>query len=315
MLDSLKRPFIVSNMNSAPTDTPPLVFDRKLIRLHRDRAARMIATGQSDDFLYVEIAERLADCLADVNRTFPRVLELGCRTGNLWPLVEDRCGAELYLQADPSEAMVKMAVQNGNPSFVVEEEALALGENQFDLILAGGGLHWVNDLPGTLAQIKRALKPDGLFLGVCISGDTLQTAKETMLSTEVEVSGGASPRFSPTFDLKDATGLLQRAGFALPVGDLQTLTIDHSHPFKLMQDLRAMGETNAHVGQIKHFSPRMLLPAFAAKMLEISDSDRITTQFDLMFLSAWSPHASQQQPLKPGTAKHSLADVLDIGAT
>lgn len=275
----------------------------------------MIAEGTSDDFLYVEIAQRLADCLADVNRTFSRVLDLGCRAGTLWPLVKDRCGGDLYLQADPSEAMTRLAAENGNPSFVVEEENLSLGEERFDLILAGGGLHWVNDLPGTLSQIKRALKPDGLFLGVFISGATLETAKEIMLETELDLMGGVSPRFSPSFDLKEASGLLQRAGFALPVGDLQTLTVDHSHPFKLLQDLRALGETNAHAQQIKHFSARMLLPTFAANLMQKGETTRnedtrLNTCFDLMFLSGWAPDASQQQPLKPGSAKHSLFDIL-----
>ncbi|MGB0844302.1 MAG: methyltransferase domain-containing protein [Alphaproteobacteria bacterium] len=288
--------------------SPPQVFNRNLVRLHRDRAARMISNGTSDDFLYVELANRLNDCLEDVKRSFPRVLDLGCRAGTLWPLVKQRCGQDLYLQADPSAAMVSLARQNGNPSFVVEEEALAIGDEQFDLILCGGGLHWVNDLPGTLMQIRKALKPDGLFLGVCISGATLADAEHVMLQTETDLSGGVSPRFSPSFDLKEATGLLQRAGFALPVGDLQTLTVDHSHPFKLMQDLRAMGETNAHTGQLKHFSPRNLLPTFASNFMDSqNENGRIATNFDLMFLSGWAPHASQQQAPKPDTSKFDFS--------
>lgn len=284
------------------------VFDRAAIRRHRERAA---AKFTDHDFLFREIASRLDDRLDDVDRDFPVALDLGRRDDTMSNLLSDRKRIGTVIGCNNFEAAPSAA---GFPSLVVDEEALPFATGKIDLITSVLNLHWVNDLPGTLAQIRRALRPDGLFLAAMLGGDTLHELRRVMLEAEAEIEGGASPRVSPFIDLSDGGGLLQRAGFALPVADLDTITITWPDAFALMKDIRGMGETNAVHQRRKGFTRRKTLFSAAKKYQELyADPDgRIPATFQVVYLTAWAPHENQQQPLKPGSGRASLADALDV---
>ncbi len=261
------------------------VFNRHTVSRHRDRAA----AGLLDhDFLFTEVGERLADRLDDVKRTFPVALDLGCRTGILGRLLNGRGGIETLVQSDLSAAMVTRA---GGVSVVADEEYLPYGEASFDLVLSNLTLHWINDLPGTLAQVRRSLKPDSLFLAAMLGGDTLVELRQMLYAAETELDGGLSPRVSPFADVRDLGNLLTRAGFMLPVADTETITVSYPHPMRLMDDLRGMGESNAQIHSRKGFTRRTVLMAAAERYIEtFGDSDgRIPATFQVVYLTAWSP--------------------------
>lgn len=281
-------------------------FDRRLLSLHRERAARML--GQHD-FLFREVTERLLDRLDDTTRRFPAALDLGCHAGELGRALNGRGGIDLLVQADLSPAMARRA---GRLTVTVDEEALPFAEASFDVILSNLSLHWVNDLPGALLQARRALKPDGLFLAAMLGGETLRELRASLLEAELEVEGGAAPRISPFADLRDAGGLLQRAGFALPVIDRDDITVTYPDALALMRDLRGMGETNAVHARRRGFTRRATLLRAAALYAErfAQPDGRIPATFQVIYLTGWAPHDSQQQPLRPGSAKARLADAL-----
>ena len=286
------------------------VFDRRLVRRHRDRAAGDFG---HHDFLVREVAERLAERLNDVTRAFPRALDLGCHNGALAAALGDRGAVETLIQSDLSAAMAHLAAANGRPTLVADEELLPFAPESFDLVMSVLSLHWVNDLPGTLIQIGRCLTPDGLFLAALLGGETLGQLRAALLQAESEVEGGASPRISPFLDLRDAGALLQRAGFALPVADRDVITVDYPDALTLMADLRAMGEANALEDRRRTPSRRATLLRAAALYQELfaRDDGRLPATFDIIYLTAWAPHASQPKPLRPGSAAHSLAEALD----
>lgn len=280
-----------------------VVFDRAAKRLQRRRAARM----EGDyDFLRAAAAERLLDRLDDIKRSFPLALAQGCDAAWLRPLLQGRGGIETLVSMD-------MAPAAGGLHAVGDEEFLPFGENRFDLILSILNLHWVNDLPGALIQIRQALKPDGLFLGVMLGGATLNELRQSWLAAEAELEGGASPRVSPMAETLDGAALLQRAGFALPVADNEVLTVTYADAFRLMRDLRGMGEANATVGRRKGFTRRATLFRMAESYQQrfAGPDQRIPASFEFITLTGWHPHESQQKPLRPGTAKTSLAQALD----
>ena len=285
------------------------VFDRKTVRLHRDRAAPRI---DEYGFLFREVAERLSERLEDVKRRFPVALDLGCREGLLAGFLGARGGIETLIQCDLSEAMARRA---GGLRLVADEECIPFAEGRFDLVISCLDLHWVNDLPGTLIQIRRILKPDGLFLAALLGGTTLNELRIALTEAEIAEEGGLSPRVSPFADLRDAGNLLQRAGFALPVADADTITVSYGDPFNLMKDLRGMGETNAVVERRKEVARRATLMAGAARYREMfGDSEgRVPATFQVLYLTAWAPDPSQPKPLRPGSATASLADALDGG--
>jgi NADH dehydrogenase [ubiquinone] 1 alpha subcomplex assembly factor 5 len=281
------------------------VFDRGAIRLHRDRAAGRLDTH---DFLLREVGERLADRLDDIRRTFPLMLDLGCHSGQLGRLIGRRGGVETLIHCDVSWAMAAIAPA---PAVVADEEFLPFGNGKFDAVLSLLSLHWVNDLPGALRQIRMALKADGLFLAAMLGGDTLKELRHAMMEAESATEGGVSPRVSPFADVRDAGGLLQRAGFALPVVDTETIEVRYPDPLKLMADLRGMGESNAVRHRRKKASRRATLLNAAARYAEtFGDASGIPATFQILYLTAWAPDASQQQPLRPGSAKIRLADAL-----
>jgi SAM-dependent methyltransferase len=298
------------------SSAPPLLFDRALHRRRLDRAAKAIGGA---DFLRARAAADIVERLESIMRSFPLAVDLGAREGAFRRALEssparDRIG--LLIETDLSAAMLK---GRAGPRVAVDEERLPFAPGSLDLVVSTLALHWTNDLPGALSQIRLALKPDGLFIGAILGGATLNELRWALTQAEIEVSGGAGPRVSPFAGAYDGASLLQRAGFALPVSDLDTATVRYEHPMRLLQDLRAMGETNVLAERARRpLSRRVLARACELYAERFSDPDgRVRATFEIVTLTGWAPHASQQQPLKPGSARTRLADVLktkEIGA-
>lgn len=289
-------------MSRSPTDGPIEVFDRRLVRIRRDRAAATVAQVAP---LLEAAADRLLDRLEDTTRVFTRALEIGGR-GVVAPLLRAR-GIPFVVSMDLS---ARMAAGTGGNAVAGDEEVLPFAAECFDLIVANLSLHWVNDLPGALVQIRRALRPDGLFLASLPGLGTLQELREALAGAEGALRGGLSPRVSPFPELRDLAGLLQRAGFALPVADAETLPIRYRTPLALLQDLRAAGETNAVLARDGRVPPRALLPMALAALPR--GAEGIPATLRLLVMTGWAPHESQSKPARPGSANTRLADALGV---
>ncbi len=294
--------------------TEIVIFDRRSVRAHRERAARRLAQGADSEVLHREVGEQLLERLGEVKRSFAVVLDLGCRDGHLARGLMRRAGVERVIQADLAPGFAHLA-KTGNRFFATlaaDEEALPFAPASFDLIVSNLALHWVNDLPGALIQICRALRPDGLFLGALFGGGTLSELRQAMMEAEMLEEGGSSPRVSPYADVRDAGALLQRAGFALPVIDRDRITVTYEDAFRLMADLRSMGETNALIERRKSLSRRATMLSTAEAYLKrfADNSGRLIANFEVVFLTAWAPAPSQPHAAKPGNASHSLAAAL-----
>lgn len=281
------------------------VFDRKLLRTRRNRAAGDIGAF---DFLLQDVAGKLMERLEVVKKEFPLVLDLGGH-GVMAEKLKGRAGTETVVSSDIS---MPMAAQAPLP-VVADEEFLPFKTASLDAVISNLALHWVNDLPGALIQIRNALKPDGMFLAALLGGESLRELRDALMTAELAVAGGASPRVSPFIDMRDMGSLLQRAGFALPVVDSDIITVDYPNALKLMHDLRGMGASNA-------VHSRLMKPTRSAVIMEAArlyqekyanDEGRIPATFQIVYAIGWAPHASQQQPLRPGTAKVKLADALE----
>jgi NADH dehydrogenase [ubiquinone] 1 alpha subcomplex assembly factor 5 len=289
-----------------PSD-PIAVFDRRLLRQRRDRAA-----GRDGfDFLFAEAAEQLLDRLDDVSRKFPLALDLGCRGGILTRRLAGRGGIERLVQADPSP---RFAARAAGLRLAAEPEALPFAPASFDAVLSALALHWVNDLPGALLQLRRALRPDGLLLVSLLGGATLTELRQALMEAELAEEGGASPRVSPFAELRDLGGLLQRAGFALPVVDSDILTVTYPDALALMRDLRGMGESNAVAERRRRFTRRATLARAAALYASrfAQPDGRIAATFEIITLTAWAPHQDQPKPLRPGSGQTPLAAALGV---
>lgn len=274
--------------------TAPL-FDRRAWRAHRDRAMRI--SGGGADFLHREVAERLIDRLDLVNRDFAAILDLGARDGVLTRLLAERKGAAIIIAAEPSTKLVAGAPA---PRVVADPELIPFRDASFDLVAGNLALHWCADLPGALIQLRRALKPDGLLLAALLGGSTLVELRTALFEAELAEEGGVSPRVSPTAELGDAAGLLQRAGFAMPVADSETITATYPDILTLMRDLRGMGETNALATRRRFLSRATLARAGAIYAERFGTGDgRITATFEVLFLTAWAPHPDHAKP-RPG---------------
>ncbi|MBS0296323.1 MAG: methyltransferase domain-containing protein [Proteobacteria bacterium] len=223
------------------SSAPPILFDRALHRRRLDRAAPAFAEA---GFLKARVAGDVAERVGGIMRSFERAVDLGARDGSFARALAEVGAADrigFLIEADLSERM--LAGREG-ARVVLDEERLPFAEQSLDLVVSSLALHWTNDLPGALVQIRRALKPDGVFVGAILGGATLTELRQVLLQAETEIRGGAGPRVSPFADAQDLAGLLQRAGFKLPVSDTDKVTVRYSHPLKLLADLRAMGETN-----------------------------------------------------------------------
>jgi SAM-dependent methyltransferase len=290
----------------------PQPFDRRLLTIRRRRAA---ALGPST-FLLERVAQDLADRLGAVTRQFACAVDLGTPGAALCRLLiaSGQVGTIVAANADVAVAHSAPAsvTERGVLAVAADEEALPFRAGALDLVVSALALQFANDLPGALVQIRRALKPDGLLLAALVGGDTLVELRQAMAEAEAEIEDGVSPRVAPFVDVRAAGALLQRAGFALPVTDVDRLTVRYASPLALMYDLRRMGATNPLVER----SRRPLERAVLKRMLEVyaerfADADgRIRATFDIVWLSGWVPHESQQQPLAPGSAQQRLADAL-----
>lgn len=279
----------------------PLVFDRSLARLRLKRAIRQ---GYAD-FLLARIVEDLDERLSAVLRTFTLALDLGTPTA---------AAADMLRLSGRAQTVLRLSPLAEPGAVVGDEELLPFGDGRFDLAVSLLSLQGVNDLPGTLVQVRRALKPDGLFVAALFGGATLTELRQAFTQAEAEVEGGVSPRVAPFADVRDLGGLLQRAKFALPVTDSDVLRVRYADPFALMRDLRRMGLTNVLNDRLKKpLKRRTLLRAAEIYAERFADGDgRIPATFEIVWLLGWSPHESQQKPLRPGSAQMRLADALHV---
>jgi SAM-dependent methyltransferase len=283
----------------------PLIFDRGLIRARRRRAAVLPAAT----FLLDHAAVELADRLAAVLRRFELVLDLGT-PGEAVRSALARAGSVGNVVT--ADAALAYGGRHAPLSVAADEEALPFRDTAFDLVVSVLALQFVNDLPGALVQIRRVLKPDGLFLAALAGGETLTELRQSFAAAESEIEGGVSPRVAPFADLRDLGALLQRAGFALPVTDTDRITVRYDSVFALMHDLRGMAATNTLIERSRTPLKRTTLMRMSEIYAErFSDADgRVRATFEIVWLSGWAPHSSQQQPLRPGSAKSRLADAL-----
>jgi SAM-dependent methyltransferase len=276
----------------------PVIFDRDLLAARRARAQRLGV----EPFLLDHVASDLAERLSAVVRAFDVAADIGTPGDAVRNLLIERKLAKHVIAAGSAPLR----------DIAADEEALPFADGSLDLAVSALSLHFVNDLPGTLIQIRRALKPDGLCLCVLLGGDTLTELRQSFAAAESEIEGGISPHVAPFADLRDLGALLQRAGFALPVTDLDRLVVRYPDAFRLMHDLRRMGATNVLAERRRKPMRRATLFRMAEIYRErFADPDgRLRATFDIVWLSGWAPHESQQQPLKPGSARSRLADAL-----
>ena len=288
------------------TDSPA-IFDRALLRERRRRAAALDPAS----FLLDRVVDDLADRLAAVLRRFDLALDLGT-PGDAVRATLSRLGSVGTILK--SDTIVPHDAARAGGFLLADEEALPFGEASLDLVVSALALQFVNDLPGTLIQIRRALRPDGLFLAAMVGGETLTELRQAFAAAESDIEGGASPRVAPFADVRAVGDLLQRAGFALPVTDSDRYTLRYDTPFALMAELRRMGATNALVARRRTPLRRATLSRMAEIYQErFGDTDgRVRATFEIVWLSGWAPHPDQQRPLKPGSAQARLADVLGV---
>lgn len=284
------------------------IFDRSLLSRRRARSAAGFADFR---FLLDAVEMDLCERLQDVRRQFPLAINLGAQDGGLTRKLSGLNGIEKILQLELAPELAQRASELGSVA-VADVEFLPLAPASVDLMVSALDLHWVNDLPGALLQIRSALKPDGLFLAALMGGETLKELRQCLMQAELELTGGASPRISPFADVRDMGALLQRAGFALPVVDRDVITVTYADPLKLLYDLRGMAATNIALERSRQPLRRaVLLEALARYRSAFADADgRVRASFEVIYLSGWAPHASQPQPLRPGSATHRLEDVL-----
>ena len=280
-------------MASNPT-AAPILFDRALLRARQDRARR----GEPATFLLDRVAEDMADRLHAVLREFADVADIWTPGEILRKPSRDRFKSVTPISLDEAG-----------------QEVLRLAPELLDLAVSALAFQFVNDLPGVLSQIRRALRPDGLLLAAMLGGDTLTELRQSFAAAEAECEGGVSPRVAPFADLRDVGALLQRAGFALPVTDVDRVVVRYDSAFALMHDLQRMGATNILVERRRAPTRRATMLRMAQIYGErFADPDgRIRATFDVIWLSGWAPHPSQPKPLRPGSAKASLETAVRGG--
>jgi NADH dehydrogenase [ubiquinone] 1 alpha subcomplex assembly factor 5 len=283
----------------AGMDAEMRVFDRAAVRRHRDRAAATVA--QVGELLRVT-AERLVDRLDDTTRHFRRALDVGGRSV-VAPLLRAR-----GLDVVSCDLSAPMAALNGSAAVAADEEFLPFAPGSFDLVVASLSLHWVNDLPGALIQIRHALRPDGLLLASLPALGTLAGFREALAAAEAELRGGASPRISPFPELNDCAALLQRTGYAMPVADVEELRLLYADPLALLHDLRAAGEANAVQLRDRRIPPRALFARALAALPE--ENGRMVATLRLAVVTGWAPAEGQPRPAARGSGRISLAEVL-----
>ena len=259
--------------------------------------------------MFENVSHRLIEKLSMVKRSFSRVLDLGCRRGHTKTIIDPRHGRDSFINCDISATMAGLA---DPPQLVANEELLPLADDCLDLVLSSLYLHWTNDLPQALAEILRCLRPDGLFLGALLGGDTLSDLRTSLGTAVSPESSELFPRVAPFVQLRDLGDLMQRIGFTMIVVDVDQITVDYPDPFSLMKDLRRMGEGNALTARCRHFTPRKLLTK-AGNLYPKRGNEptgRISAKFEVLYTVGWAPHPKQQQALRPGAGKRGLQEVL-----
>lgn len=299
------------DVSPSPSADLPRLFDRALVRQRRNRAAGEFIAY---DFLHARVADDLLDRVESVSRDFPVALVLGGggavgRALKTRPEAAAKIGTLIEADLSPS-----MAGLSAGPAVCLDEEALPVASESVDLVLSCLSLHWTNDLVGALIQINHGLKPDGFFAGALLGGATLTQLRQALLAAESELKGGAHARVSPFADAFDMAGLMGRAGFALPVSDVDRVTARYGNAFVLMRDLRKMGETSALTQRPRTPAAKALFVRTAQIYAQrFADPDgRIPASFDILHMAGWAPHESQPKPLRPGSAKARLADALGV---
>ena len=282
-----------------PTAGPPVIFDAAR---RRARLSRSAPRFDQADFLHARAAENAVNSLEVILRDFPVAVDLSAHPG---PFERALAGTVAADRVGPVQAAGDGAAPGAGP--------LGLADGACDLIVSLMSLHWANDLPGALSQIRRALKPDGLFIGTLLGAGTLKELRAVLTQAELEVTGGAQARVSPFADGFDGAALLQRAGFALPVTDVDRVTVRYFSLFALIQDLRAMGETNVLAGPVRPLTRGVLARAVELYgQMYAQDDGRLPATFEIIHLAGWAPSETQQKPLPRGSAKMRLADALGV---
>lgn len=284
------------------------IFDRDLLVRRRDRAS---ADAGRFEFLLDRAAEDICDRLSIVQRRFEKVAVIGAHHGLLGRRVRSLPNVAWVVETDSAPGMLARC---DGPRVLADEELLPFADGSLDLVVSALALQFVNDLPGALAQIGRALKPDGLFLAAMLGGRTLVELREAFLVAEAEIEGGASPRVAPFADVRDAGALLQRAGFALPVTDADTVAVTYATPLDMMRDVKGMGASNMLLARrrapLRRVTLLRAMEVYAERFSGGYGSVRAT--FEIITLTGWVPHESQQKPLQPGSARSRLADALRV---
>ena len=284
----------------------PLIFDHNVLRLQRRRALGQVS------FLMQRVADDLGDRLATVLRHFGCAVDLGTPGDAVLDVLATSGKTGSIVAADA--LVTRKLMKPGVLGVAADEEALPFGDASLDLVVSALAFQFINDLPGLFVQIRRVLKPDGLFLAALAGGETLIELRQSFAEAETAIENGVSPRVIPLLDVREAGTLLQRAGFAVPVTDVDRVIVRYGSPIALMHDLRALGATNPMLER----SRRPLKRALLERMIDIyrqrfSDPDgRLRATFDIIWVSGWSPHPSQQTPLPPGSARQRLADALGV---
>jgi NADH dehydrogenase [ubiquinone] 1 alpha subcomplex assembly factor 5 len=287
-------------------DKENLLFDRKLLAARRSRHAASLA---EHEFLLSQVADEIAARLGAILRDFPLVLDLGAYRGLLGETIGKLPSVGRVVYAESALTLAKLCPA---PRLVCDEDLLPIGEASLDLVVSGLALHRVNDLPGALVQIRRVLKPDGLFMAALLGARSLIELREALLAAEAETHGGASPRISPFADVRDYGALLQRTGFALPVADADLLTLSYASPREVMREIRALGGGNVLLSRRKVPLTRTILSRAEDIYRErhATPDGKVKASFEIVYLSGWAPHEGQQKPLRPGSARSSLAEAL-----
>ena len=296
--------------------TIPTIFDRLAVRRYR---ARAVANHGSELSVLTSSTEQIVDRLLDVTRSFSTALFMGRETAASIHAVAGKHRIEKIIAAEftePSEPSALTTLKNQR-GLVFDEEWVPFREEEFDLIMSILSLHWVNDLPGALIQLRRCLRADGLFLATLFGGTTLYELRDSLIEAETRLRGGASPRVSPFVDVRDAGNLLVRAGFALPVADTDVIVKEYDALSGLFDDLKAMGETNAVMERSRGLTAPQLFSEAESIYKEryCSPEGRLKATFEIVTLTGWAPAESQQKPLSPGSARYRLSDALDTDET
>lgn len=279
------------------------VFDKSITQRNKTFALNNLPKA---DFLFAHSRHNLSERLKDINRQFKNGVLLGGRDAK-------NLSQDLINTGKVKDLTIADDIKSGD--LLCDLEALPFADQSLDLIVANMTLHHINDLPGTLIQIRRALKSDGLFLGALMGGESLYTLREILTEVDLVLTGGAVPRIHPFADKQQMGALMQRAGFALPVIDSDIIEVSYKSLINLHQDLKNMGEGIAINARKTPALTRPVLQTIDKRLKEIApdkyDTQRFTIQFEQIYLCGWSPHESQQKPLQPGSAKNRLADALN----